>query len=164
MDQLLAVAYPDQMRAADMLGALRRLQFESPAQLKDAVYVTRALDGDFELHQNVRLSSTDAVDDAFWGLLVGLLFSVSLLGGVVGVAVDAIGDDLAGLGIDEPFVAALNASILPGCSAVFALVRNAQLGTVLAELGPQGGTILQASLARDAMARLHAALRTGRRV
>jgi uncharacterized membrane protein len=164
MDQLIAVTYPDQMRAADVLSALRRLQFESPAQLKDAVYVTRALDCDFELHQKVRLSSDDAVDDAFWGLLVGLLFSVSLLGGVVGVAADAVGGDLAALGVDEHFVAALNAAMLPGCSAVFALVWDAHLGTVLAGLGPEGGTILQVSLARDAMARLHAALRSVRRV
>src|SRR5262249_252162 len=140
-----------------------RLQQDVLADLDEAVYVTRASSGAIELHQSVPMASVSATRGDVWSLLVGLLFSVSLLGGVVGAAADAIGGDLAELGIDEQFVTDLGAAMQPESSAIFALVRNARLDGILLELRPYGGIALWTTLSRNANARLRAALNAGRR-
>ena len=163
MSQLLAVAYQELHRAAEVLTTLRRQHKDTLADLDDAVYVTRVHSGSIELHQSVRVTGAGTAGGDFWSLLVGLLFSVPLLGGVVGTAADAIGGDLGTLGIDERFVADLGTTILPGNSAIFALVRDARFDDVLAELRPYGGVPLWTPLSRGALARLRAALNAGRR-
>jgi uncharacterized membrane protein len=163
MSQLLAVAYPDLQRATEVLTILRRLHQDTLADLDEAVYVTRDMSGSIELHQSVRVTGTGAAGGDFWGLLIGLLLSVPLLGGVVGTAADAIGGDLAELGIDERFVMELGRAIAPGNSAIFALVRDTRLDGILDELRPHGGTILWTPLSRSARSRLRAALNARRR-
>jgi len=163
MSQLLAVTYPELHRAAEVLTNVRRLHRDTLADLDDAVYVTRVHSGGIELHQSVRMTGSGTAGGDFWSLLIGLLFSVPLLGGVVGTAANAIGGDLVELEIDERFVAELGAAILPESSAIFALVRDAQLDDILAELHHHGGTALRTPLSRHARARLRAALNARRR-
>ena len=163
MSQLLAVAYPELQRATEVLTILRRLHQDTLADLDEAVYVTRDLFGSIELHQSVRVTGTGAAGGDFWGLLIGLLLSVPLLGGVVGTAADRIGGDLAELGIDARFVAELGRAIAPGSSAIFALVRDTRLDAILEELRPHQGIILWTPLSRGARSRLRAALNVRRR-
>src|SRR3954451_17171810 len=86
MSTLVAIAYPDQATADEVLGTLGRLQTERSIQLEDAVVVTREPDGKVKLHQTNKLAAAGAAGGALWGGLIGLIFFVPLLGVAGGAA------------------------------------------------------------------------------
>jgi uncharacterized membrane protein len=163
VSELVAVAFPDQARAAEVLEALRRLQRERLIRLEDACYVTKDAEGTIQLHQTLNPVAYGAVDGALRGVLVGLLFLMPLAGMLVGAAAGALIWPLIDLGISDRFVQQLAAELRPGSSALFVLVREppADEDEVLRAVGSYGGTVLHTSLAPDAEARLQAALRAG---
>jgi uncharacterized membrane protein len=163
MSRLLVVIYPELRRAGEVLATLRNRHEKGLANLDEAIYVTRGESGDLELHQSVVLVHPDVVGDATLGLLISLLVSAPLLGGIVGEPAEVIGDNLAGLDIDEEFAVAVSAALSPGSSAIVALVPETRCDTVCAALDRHGGTILQATVSRSAQARLRAVLNAGRR-
>jgi uncharacterized membrane protein len=163
MSRLLVVVYPELRRAGEVLAAMRNRHEKVLADLDDAIYVTRGENGDLELHQSVVLVHTDVVGDATLGLLISLLVSAPLLGGIVGDPAEVIGDSLAGLGIEEDFAVAVGAALAPGSSAIVTLVPDARCDVARAALNQHGGTMLQAALSRNAQARLRAVLNASRR-
>jgi uncharacterized membrane protein len=161
VSELVAVAYPDQDRAAEVLEALRRLQREGRIHLDDACYVTKDREGTIQLHQTLNPVAYGTLDGALRGGLIGLLFLMPLAGMLVGAAAGALIWPFIDLGISDQFVQELAAELRPGSSALFVLVREAPADEVLRATGTYGGTVLHTSLAPDAAARLQAALRSG---
>lgn len=174
MSDLIVVAYPDTYRAAEVLATLRRLEMEYLVDLDDAVIVTKDQSGALKLHQGVNLTAAGAVNGMFLGLLVGTLFlfpfpfiaplawlGVTAATAGVGAATGAIAAHYADYGIDDEFVKNLSATMQPGSSALFVLVRKATPDKVIAEVSKFGGTILRTSLSQDAETKLQDALRTG---
>ena len=162
MSELIAVAYPEQHRAADVLETLKRLQVEHLIDLEDACYVTKDQDEKVQLHQSLNLTTTGAVSGALWGGLVGLVFLMPLAGMLVGAAAGAISGSLSDYGINDKFIKELGAKLQPGGSALFVLVRKSTPDKVLPEFGKYGGTLLHTSLSKDAEERLQSALDAGR--
>jgi uncharacterized membrane protein len=162
VSELVAVAYPAQDRAAEVLDALRDLQAKRLIVLDDACYVTKDRAGQVQLHQTLNPVFYGALDGALRGTLVGLLLSMPLAGMLVGAAAGAFIGPFVDLGISDQFVKDLSAELRPGTSALFVLVREAAPDEVLREVGKFGGTVLHTSLAPDAEDRLHSALRAGR--
>jgi uncharacterized membrane protein len=97
-----------------------------------------------------------------WGTLIGLLFLNPLAGLLAGAAFGAGAGALSGAlvdyGIDDAFIRSLGATIEPGSSALFVLVRRVTPDKVLPELRPFGGTVLRTSLSNEQEARLRQAL------
>jgi uncharacterized membrane protein len=91
MADLVAITYPDEHRAAEVLATLRRLQHEYLIDLEDACVVTKDAQGKIKLHQAVNLTAAGAASGAFWGSLVGLLF-VFPFGGLAVAGGLAVGD------------------------------------------------------------------------
>ena len=87
-----------------------------------------------------------------------MIFLNPLLGLAVGASAGALSGALSDLGIDDQFMKNLAATMTPGSSALFVLVRKATLDKVLEELRGTGGTILKASLSHEDEAKLQAAL------
>jgi uncharacterized membrane protein len=162
VSELVAVAYPDQGRAAEVLEALRGLQVKRLISLDDSCYVTKDRAGEVQLHQTLNPVAYSAVDGALRGTLIGLLFMMPLVGMLVGAAVGVAIGPFVDLGISDRFVKDLAAELRPGSSALFVLAREAAPDEVLREVGKYGGTVLHTSLAPDAEARLQSALRAGR--
>jgi uncharacterized membrane protein len=81
-----------------------------------------------------------------------------LLGLAIGATAGAISGALTDVGIDDHFMKDLAATMTPGSSALFVLVRRATPDRVLEELKGAGGTILKTSLSHDDEAKLQAAL------
>jgi uncharacterized membrane protein len=171
MTTLIAVAYPDEGRAAEVLSTLRTLQKEYLLDLEDAVIVTKDQAGRFKLHQSLNLTTAGAADGAFWGFLVGMIFTlpfpfiapaawlgISALTAGIGAAAGAIGGHFSDYGIDDRFVKDLSGSMQPSSSALFVLVRNSTPDKVLPEVGKYGGAVLRTNLSTEAEARLRAAL------
>ena len=64
--------------------------------------------------------------------------------------------------VNDNFMKQLAATLTPGSSALFVLVRKMTPDKVLQELQGSGGTILQTSLSDDDEAKLQAALSSGK--
>ena len=161
MSTLIAIAYPEEHQAREVMDTLKRLQTEHLIELDDAVAVVKDNDGRIRLDQAHSLTGAGAAGGALWGMLIGLLFFAPFLGAAVGAAAGAIGAKFSDYGVDDNFARELGSRLQPGNSALLVLVRQATPDKVLAEVGKYGGTVLQTSLPSDAEQRLQAALRGG---
>jgi uncharacterized membrane protein len=162
MSTLVVIAYASPFAAEEVRSKLRKLQAEYLIDLEDAVVATKDEKGKVKLNQAVDLTAAGAVSGGFWGSLIGLIFMNPLLGLAVGASAGAVSGALTDVGIDDGFMRNLAATLAPGTSALFVLVRKATLDKVLEELGGSGGTVLKTSLSHDDEAKLQAALSAAR--
>jgi uncharacterized membrane protein len=163
MSTLIAVTYPSEQRAQEVLAELRKLESEYLIDLEDAVYVTKDNNGNLKLHQSVDLTVAGAVNGAFWGLLIGLLITlpfpfmaplawmgIAAATAGAGAAAGALFGHASDLGIDDEFMKKLAANMNPSTSTLFILARSATLDKVEPDLARFGGTILYSNLNKDA--------------
>ena len=160
MSTLIVVGYHDIHKAEEVRLQLWKMQRDYLLDLEDAVVVVKNDKGKVKLHQAVNLTSAGAASGGFWGALIGLMFLNPLLGLAVGASAGAVSGALTDVGIDDNFMKELGATLTPGSSALFVLLRNpsAAPDKVLEELNGTGGTILKTSLSKEGEARLQAAL------
>jgi uncharacterized membrane protein len=160
MSTLVVVGYQDMHKAEEVRLQLWKLQRDYLLDLEDAVVVIKNEKGKVKLHQAFNLTSAGAVSGGFWGALIGLMFLNPLLGMAVGASAGAVSGALTDLGIDDNFMKELGASMTPGSSALFVLLRAASAAPdkVLEELKGTGGSILKTSLSHEDEARIQAAL------
>jgi uncharacterized membrane protein len=158
MADFVAIVYPDQHRAAEVMATLKRLQHEYLLDLEDACIVTKDDAGKIKLHQSVNLTASGAMSGALWGTVIGLLFFNPLLGTALGAASGALAGSLSDYGIDDDFMRSLAAEMQPSSSAIFMLVRRATMDRVEPELVKFGGKLLRTSLSREAETKFQAML------
>lgn len=158
MSTLVAIAYPDQNRASEVLSTLQQLQKEYLIDVDDAAYITRDVNGKMRLHQSHNLTGAGAVWGGFWGLLVGSLFLMPVVGLAIGAATGGLSGHFSEYGIDDNFIKSLSADMEPNSSALFVLVRRSTPDKVLPEIQRFGGHILQTNLSAEAEGRLRQAL------
>jgi uncharacterized membrane protein len=160
MSTLIVVGYQDIHKAEEVRLQLWKMQRDYLLDLEDAVVVVKNDKGKVKLHQAVNLTSAGAASGGFWGALIGLMFLNPLLGLAVGASAGAVSGALTDVGIDDNFMKQLGATMTPGSSSLFVLLRSptAAPDKVLAELKGTGGTILKTSLSHEDEAKLQAAL------
>ena len=160
MSTLVVVGYKDIHKAEEVRLQLWKLQRDYLLDLEDAVVVVRGAKGKVKLHQTFHLTSAGAINGGFWGSLIGLLFLKPLLGLAVGASAGAVSGALTDVGINDNFMKELGATMTPGSSSLFVLLRNATSAPdkVLEELKGTGGTILKTSLSHEDETKLQAAL------
>lgn len=160
MSTLVVVGYQDIHKAEEVRLQLWKLQRDYLLDLEDAVVVVKDENGKVKLHQAVDLTSAGAVSGGFWGALIGLIFLNPLLGLAVGASAGAVSGALSDIGIDDNFMKELGATLTPGSSSLFVLLRNPLTAPdkVLEELKGTGGKILKTSLSHEDEAKLQAAL------
>lgn len=158
---LVVITYPDEYRAAEVLATLQRMREQYLIDLEDAVYVTKGMDGKLKLHQTTNIAGAGAAWGGLWGMLIGLLFFVPIAGMALGAASGAILGKLADYGIDDKFAKQLSATMTPGSSAIFVLVRRSTPDRVVPEIAKFGGTVMRTSLPRETEAKLQEALDRG---
>ena len=162
MSTLVVVGYDEPYKAEEIRLKLRKLQSEYLLDLEDAVVAVKDENGKVKLHQAVNLTAAGAVSGGFWGSLIGLIFLNPLLGFAMGAAAGAASGALTDLGIDDNFMKELAASMTPGSSTLFVLVRKSTPDKVLEELKGTGGRVLKTSLSHEDEAKLQAALTGGK--
>ena len=158
MSNLVVIGYDDPFKAEEVRLKLRRMQKDYLIDLEDAVVAVKNEKGKVKLHQAVNLTAAGAVGGGFWGSLIGLIFLNPLLGAAVGAAAGAVSGALTDVGVDDKFMKELAATMTPGSSVLFVLVRKATVDKVLEEMKGTGGKILKTSLSHDDEAKLQAAL------
>jgi len=149
MSTLVAIVYPDEFRAAEVLAAVQRLQDRFLVNLADACCVTRDRDGHVKLHQSFSVTSAGAISGALWGTLLGLVFFNPVVGLAAGTAVGALAGKLSDHGIPDQFMKDLGEKMAPGSSAVFMLIRMMTMDKLEPELAKFGGHILYADLSKE---------------
>ena len=70
----------------------------------------------------------------FWGLLLGHIFLIPLLGAAMGTATGAVAGPLADVGIGDLFINKVRDQITPGTSGLFVLGPDGSSGSLAAEL------------------------------
>jgi uncharacterized membrane protein len=160
MSNLVVLGFNNEADAFEMRAALARLQTQYLIEMEDAVVVTRDAQGKVKLHQPVNLVAAGAMSGTFWGSLIGLLFLNPLLGAAIGASSGALSGALTDIGINDQFMKELGATLTPGTSALFVLVRKSAPDKVLEGLKPFIGKakVLQTSLTKDKEAELRQAL------
>ena len=76
------------------------------------------------------LAGTRALAGSFWGLLLGFIFFVPLLGAAVGAATGALAGSMRDVGIDDDFITTVRDQVTPGTSALFVMSSDAVLAKV----------------------------------
>jgi uncharacterized membrane protein len=162
MSTLVVVNYNDPYKAEEVRLKLRKLASEYLLDLEDAVVAVKDEKGKVKLNQAVNLTAAGALSGGFWGSLVGLIFLNPLLGLAAGAAAGAVSGALTDVGINDSFMKDLAATMTPGSSTLFVLVRKATPDKVLEELKGTGGRVLKTSLSHEDEAKLQAALSAAR--
>lgn len=158
MSTLAVIGYDDQFKAEEVRLSLMKMQKDYLIDMEDAVVAVKDQKGKVRLHQAVNLTAAGAVSGGFWGSLIGLIFLNPLLGMAVGATAGAVSGALTDVGIDDKFMRELAATMNPGSSVLFVLVRHATPDKVLQELQGTGGKVLKTSLSHDDEAKLQGAL------
>jgi uncharacterized membrane protein len=160
MSNLIVLGFGNEADAFEMRAALARLQAQYLIEMEDAVVVTRDTKGKVKLHQPVNLTAAGALSGTFWGSLIGLIFLNPLLGAAIGAGSGAISGALTDIGINDQFMKDLGATLTPGTSALFVLVRKSTPDKVLDGLKPFIGKarVLRTSLTKDKEEELRRAL------
>lgn len=122
------------------------MQKEYLLELSDAVIAIKQDSGKVKLVQLMNTTETGAVSGGFWGLLIGSIFLMPLLGASLGATAGALGGALTDAGINDRFMKELSANLKPGNAALFVLIRQMTADKVLEAIKGTGGTVLQTSL------------------
>jgi uncharacterized membrane protein len=158
MSQLVAIAYPDQHQAADVMETLKQLHEVDIISLDDAVAVSKDGEGWIKLEGAISRAAAGAAGGFFLGTMIGLVFFMPVLGALFGTAAGALAGKLADVRQIDDFVIQVGENMPPGSSAILMLVRKADPEKALAALQQYGGTVIRTTLPDDAEARIRAAL------
>ena len=156
MSNLVVVGFNEPHEAEEVRLKLQKLQSEYLLDLEDVVVAVNDEKGKVKLHHAGNLIPDGAIRGGFCGSLTGLIFLNASTGAASGTLTD--------VGINDHFMKELAATLIPGSSALFVLVRKAtpDRERVLEELKGIGGKILKTSLSHEDEARLQAALSAAR--
>lgn len=158
MSKLVAIAYDTVAEAERTRSKVLEMQKDYLITLDDIVIAYKDDKGKVKLQQAVNLTATGAVSGSFWGLLIGMIFLVPLVGVAAGAATGALSGALTDVGINDNMMKQLAESLKSDGAILFLLVRGATEDKVLAGLAGMGGTVLQTSLTHEDEAKLQAAL------
>ncbi len=158
MRELIVMAFDDATGAEKMRDKLIDLQKQMLIEIEDAAVVVRRPDGKVKVKQAIDLVGTGAVGGAFWGMLIGLLFWMPWMGMAIGALSGALSGALTDIGVDDDFIQKVGATIEPGHSAIFLLLRKAVYEKMAEQLREFHPKILQTSLSPEQEAKLKDAL------
>lgn len=149
MSNLIVIGYDDIHKAAEVKLTLLKLQQDYLIDLEDAVVAIKKPDGKIQLNQSMNLTAFGATEGTFWGLLIGAMFLSPFFGAAIGAASGAIAGALSDVGINDSFMKELSATLKPGTSALFVLVKSSTPDKVAEKLQGTGGTLIKTSLSHD---------------
>jgi uncharacterized membrane protein len=135
---LIANAYLDEHRAAEVLATLQRLRAPEGDGLTNAAVVVRHLDGLITLRQSQVLSGAEAGHRDLWDALTALLVLAPPAPAGAGQELSAALARLEAQGVGESFAVQLCARLPPASSAVWLVAGDASLRAIVDLLRPFG--------------------------
>ena len=104
--------------------------------------------------QAVNTTGMGALGGTFWGMLIGFLFMMPLLGAVLGAAAGALSGALTDIGIDDNFIKQVRDNVQPGTSALFLLAGTEAPDRVAEHLSRFDPQLLTTNLSNEQEERL----------
>ncbi|MCK8602932.1 DUF1269 domain-containing protein [Desulfoferrobacter suflitae] len=157
---LTVVVFDQEPMAEEARQKLIGLQREGYIELEDAVVVSKDPNGTAHYRQTHRPARKGGLAGSITGLIVGSIFFAPMLGAAFGAAAGAVSAALTDTGIDDRFIQELSQKFGPGCSALFTLVRKADLDKVAEAFLGFGGKVLVNSVSREREAAMQKLLDT----
>jgi uncharacterized membrane protein len=159
MSILIAIAYPNERQASEVMDAIKKLHADGAIDLEDAVAVTKDGEGRVKLDDAVSRTAAGAAGGLVLGALVGLIVFAPAVGAIFGAASGALAGKLSDVSRIDDFTLQVGDNLTPGSSAILMLVREAaDPDKALAKVGQYGGKVIRTTLPDDAEARIRAAL------
>ncbi len=158
MNQLVVIAFDHVDAARAALRSLRELERDGQIAFEDTAIVSRDPDGTTHVRNEVSgTTELAAVIGGAIGALVTFVFPVAgiVLGAAAGAAVGAA----MHTGVEGSFVEDVKATLTPGRSALFLVVRTMNADALAAALRPYEGQVLQTTLDPELEQTLKDALR-----
>jgi len=158
---LVAIGFDEEAKAGEMLTVLRELDESGDIALTDAVAISCDADGKVHVVDTADRTGKSAGKGAIWGVVVGALFAVPVVGLVAGAGLGAFAARETDTGITKEFKKRVAEHLQPGTSAVLILGIATNREKALAAIAPLGGKVFQTDLPNDAMQELTEALAKG---
>jgi uncharacterized membrane protein len=162
-ETLVGISFDDSFRAQEFLTAATRLASQGNLILKDAVVVTKSLDGQVNVRETIDPQPTrSALSGAVWTGLIGLLVGGPagwLAGAAVGAGAGAVAAKVVDLGIPDEWVTWFRQAVEPGRVTVALLVANLDHNALVEEAGRfSGAQLVYANLDDVTIDRIRSAL------
>jgi uncharacterized membrane protein len=158
MNQLIVIGFDRLADARAAIASLRQLERAGRVSFEDTAVVEREPDG--SAHVRNEVSGTTETATALGAVLGGLLtWFFPPVGVALGAAAGAIVGVALERGVSGTFVDEVKATLTPGRSALFLVVRASDTDAVVAALRPYGGEVIQSTLTAEAEDALREALR-----
>jgi len=162
-ETLVGISFDDNFRAQEFLTAATRLASQGHLILKDAVVVTKSLDGQVTVRETIDPSpKRSAISGAMWTGLIGLLVGGPagwLAGAAVGAGAGAVAAKVVDLGIPDEWVNWFRQAAEPGRATVALLVANLDHNALVDETARfSGAQLIYANLDDITIDRIRSAL------
>jgi uncharacterized membrane protein len=146
MTQLVVIGFDTAEEAREVLKSLRDLERQGQIAFEDTAIVSRDLDGKTHVQNEVSgTTETGAVVGGLIGTFVGaLLFPV--VGLAVGAAAGAAIGASLDTGVSGKFVDDVKQQLGPGKSALFLVIREANMEAAMGALRNHHGRLIQTTL------------------
>ena len=127
MTDMVVLAF-DSENGADMVRTkLLELNAQFLLRLDQVVEVVRKADGQVKVKEEPKLTGAAALGGAFWGLLIGLIFFIPVVGLAVGAVSGAIVGHFSKYGMSKEFMTKIDEAIKPGQSGLFILAEDVKI-------------------------------------
>lgn len=146
MSNIIVITFDNEEEAGKVRKSLKSLEDTGYLSLDDSAVVVRDTEGKFHVkNQMDRGVKVGAVGGGFLGLFLGILLAPvggmligAALGGLLGASFD--------LGISKKFIKDVEASMEPGTSALFFVIKEGNPDAAVAVLKPYKGNVYHTSL------------------
>jgi len=145
-ETLVGISFDDAFRAQEFLTAATRMAAQGHLILKDAVTVTKTVDGQTTVRETIDPQpKRSAVSGAMWTGLIGLLVAGPagwVAGLAVGAGAGAVAAKVVDLGIPDEWVSWFRQAVEPGRTTLALLVANLDHNALVNEVGRFSGAQL----------------------
>jgi uncharacterized membrane protein len=149
MNQLVVIGFDHFDDARDALRKLRDLERQGRVRFEDTALVERDPDGTVHVKNEVSGTTESAtVIGAIAGGILGFMFPLAgmAIGAAAGAAIGAALDT----GVSSGFVDDVKTTLRPGRSALFLVIKEADVDAVMAALRSYRGDVIQTTLSTEA--------------
>lgn len=147
--EIVALMFDGRDTAKGMLENFLKLQDEGNIVLEDAVVASRGVSDQVEITQTQSDTGKYSLRGGGVGLLAGILLGGPIGGLVGGAAVGAIAGKMKDVGIDDKFIKETSEALAPNTSAIFLMVKEANVEAVQKLLKPFKAIVLTSTLAEE---------------
>ncbi|WP_243366936.1 DUF1269 domain-containing protein [Fundidesulfovibrio soli] len=154
MSEIVAVAYGEASKAADVRRQLLLMEKEYLSEVEDAVVVEKLPNGKIFLNHMTPLNMGESLGNTFLGNLLSLVIHGPEPYDAIEHLPGAVQGALRDAGVTDAYMKDLAEALRPGQSALFVMIRPGGSGKVIEKMGETGGKIVHLNLAHKDKSRL----------